>query len=192
MLIGVLGAFAIVGVLAFLVGRSVSDDPPGSSISESSPVRTLPIRGVKDFDPEGSDGTENPELTSLAIDGDLATGWRTTTYFNRSDLGGLKSGVGLIVDLGGVRQVTSVRVRLAGQPTDLSILAAPRSATRFPKDLTGLESVAAVNESGEDATLGLSGEVLTRYVVVWLRSVPEVDPERFAGEIREISVRGRS
>ena len=51
---GIVGAILIVSVLAFLAGRTTGGDDPGPSGS-SSAIRTIPISGVRDLDPEGDD-----------------------------------------------------------------------------------------------------------------------------------------
>ena len=189
-LLGIVGALVIASVMAFLVGRSTNDgaDP----IERTSPVRVLPIQRAGDFDPEGDNRSENPDEVRLAVDGDLATGWRTSTYLGAPELGGLKDGVGLVLDLGGPREVDSLRVRLDGVPTDFSIYASSSTTTRVPSTLRGLRLVAVLNDAGTDATVSLESGVLTRYVVVWLRSLPEVEDDQFRGEIREVVIRGRS
>ena len=191
-LIGVLGALAVLAVLGFLVARSMDDDGHSDSIDASSPVRILPARAAYDFDPEGSDKEENPTAAELAIDGDINTGWPTTQYFGRPELGGLKSGVGLVIDLGGVREVSTVRIKLSGQPTDISVYVANESVGRRPRTLSGLSNVATIDGVGEDTTVSLAKHSLTRYVVVWLRSLPEVDDGTFMGQIDEVIIRGRS
>lgn len=60
-----------------------------------------------DFDSTGGD--EKPELTSNAIDGDPDTAWNTFTYLT-SNWGGLKSGVGLALDMGETTPVSEVTV----------------------------------------------------------------------------------
>ena len=47
-------------------------------------------------------------------------------------LGGLKSGVGLLVDLGKPTEVGQVRLTLLGSPTSLQILAAPGATPAAP------------------------------------------------------------
>ena len=58
------------------------------------------------IDPEG-DGTEQNETARFAIDGDTTTYWRTERY-RSPDFGNLKSGVGLVIDLGGAAKVADV------------------------------------------------------------------------------------
>ncbi|MCD9154410.1 protein kinase family protein [Aeromicrobium duanguangcaii] len=191
-LLGLVTAIVLSGVLAFLVGReSGRQGDPFSQSAPDAPVRVLPVERVVDFDPQGGDGAESPDQTGAAIDDDPATGWRTSTYFGRADLGGLKDGVGVILDLGAVRQVEQVRLRLAGTPTDLSILTAPATTTTLPRSLDELREVATLNGATEDLSVALPRDARTRFVVVWLRSLPQVAPGEFRGEIRSVIVRGR-
>ncbi len=112
--------------IAFDIGRG-NDPGPSASATTAAPstptVTGSPVRVVKagDFDPEG-DGAENHREVGLAIDGDPATGWRTLTYRGSAALGGLKSGVGLVLDLGANHTVSSVQVTLVGAPTDARAL----------------------------------------------------------------------
>lgn len=189
-LLGIVGALFLIALLAFLVGRSTND--PVSPIDESSPLRVLPVQRVLDFDPQGEDRRENPGQAKLAADGDPATGWPTATYLGNPQLGGLKDGVGIVLDLGGTREVDSLRVRLHGQPTSLSIFAADEDVSSAPRTTRGLSQVAVLDDAGTDTTVSLQSGILTRYVVVWLRSVPEIEQGKFRGQINEVIVRGRS
>ena len=58
------------------------------------------ISHITDFDPFGNDTVEHPDLLSELNNGDPLTGWRTSRY-NSPNFGGLKDGVGLLVELGG-------------------------------------------------------------------------------------------
>lgn len=189
-LLGVVGTLLILSLLAFLGSRSAT--PSSDPIDSSSPVRILPVQRVIDFDPQGEDGRENRELTPLVIDGDPATGWRTSTYLGSPELGGLKDGVGVVLDLGGVREVTSLRLRLAGDPTDLAVFVAGDEMRRTPRSRSGLTQVATLEGAASDASISLPADTVTRYVVVWLTSLPEIGPGEFRGEIQDVVVRGRS
>ncbi|GAA3538569.1 hypothetical protein AFL01nite_27450 [Aeromicrobium flavum] len=191
-LLGLVTAVVLSGVLAFLVGREFGrEGDPYSQSAPDAPVRVLPVDRVIDFDPQGEDGSENAGQTSAVLDDDPDNGWTTSTYYNRADLGGLKDGVGVVLDLGSVRQVEQVRLRLAGSPTDLSILTAPPKTATAPRDLDDLREVSTINGATEDVSVALPRDARTRYVVVWLRSLPEISPGEFRGEIRGVTVRGR-
>ena len=78
---------------------------PGGPTASAEPVAGLVPTA---FDP-GGDGGEGNDEVGLAVDGDPATAWTTETYKTRA-LGGLKPGVGLIVDLGAARDVEEIVV----------------------------------------------------------------------------------
>ncbi|MET0468282.1 MAG: protein kinase family protein [Aeromicrobium sp.] len=189
-LLGVVGALVLLSLLGFLVSRT--EDRSVGPVDISSPVRVLPIQRAVDLDPQGDDGRENREQAPLAVDGLPETGWQTTRYLGTPELGGIKDGVGLVLDLGGAREVSSVRLRLAGEPTSLVIYTAPENTTRLPRTRSDLTAVATVDATGPDASISLPAGIVTRYVTVWLTSLPEVEPGVFVGEIRDVVIRGRS
>ncbi|MRK00008.1 protein kinase [Aeromicrobium sp. S22] len=189
-LLGVVGALVIVSLLAVLVSRSKEE--ASGPVDPTSPVRVLPVQRVVDFDPLGEDGRENGDQAPSIVDGKPSTSWRTSTYFGSPRLGGLKDGVGVVLDLGGPREVTSLRLRLVGDPTDIEIFTATDDTRRLPSSRRGLEQVAGLQGAASDASISLPRDTMTRYVVVWLTSLPEVAPGEFRGEISEVVVRGRS
>jgi putative peptidoglycan lipid II flippase len=189
-LLGVVGTLVLLSLLGFLVSRS--DEQPPEPVDRSSPVRVLPIQRAIDLDPQGDDGRENREQAPLAIDGIPETGWQTARYLGSPDLGGIKDGVGLTLDLGGAREVDSLRLQLAGAPTSLVIYTASESRARPPRARSDLTAVATVDAAGSDASISLPSGIVTRYVTVWLTSLPEVEPGVFRGEIRDVVIRGRS
>ncbi|MGZ4436338.1 MAG: protein kinase family protein [Nocardioidaceae bacterium] len=194
--VGGLIVLVVALVFAFNLGKG-SDTPSEASPSTgasaasggSSPAASGPVRiaSVSDFDPESSSGQENPQLAPLAIDGNPGTAWQTMTYYGRPDLGGLKSGVGLLLDLGKPTDVSKVTVTLQGTPTSLSLLAAPPGSGR-PTSVNGLTKVDSVDGAGTTATLQAAKPVKTQYLVVWLTSLPAASGG-YQGRVAEISVR---
>ncbi|GAA0199171.1 MULTISPECIES: protein kinase family protein [unclassified Aeromicrobium] len=192
-LAGIVMVLLIAAGLAFVVGRSTDEDAPVAGTTpggDRAAVETLPVVDVQDLDPQGEDGEENPEEVPLAVDGDPDTAWRTTTYFNRADLGGLKDGVGLVLDLGGPREVESVRVLLGGAGTSLSVYASSPGG-EVPTRLADLQRIAALDDLGSDVTVSFPEGTYTRRIVLWLTRLPEVRPGDFQGEVREVTVQGR-
>jgi serine/threonine protein kinase len=187
----VIVAVAVVFALNLGNGRGPTATGPTTSRSASpSPVAStpIPIKGVTDFDPEADPPEENPDLAPLAVDGKPGTAWTTVTYQGNPKLGGLKSGVGLLVDLGKPLAVGGVRLTLLGRPTSLQILAAPRGAQSAPSNTDGLTRVASADNAGHRVRLPFRKPVTTRWLVVWLTSVPPV-PGGYKGQVAEISVR---
>jgi serine/threonine protein kinase len=192
--LGFLLVLLVSTVFAFSLGSGgrSSDDPsaePTPSPSSQQPVEPVEIAAVSAFDPDGGGplDDENPELVPLTVDGDPATAWRTSTYFDGPVLAPFKSGVGLLLDLGRATEVSDVAVTLAGGPYDLQLLAAPRSASA-PAGVAGLTTVDTV--SGLSGRVELTGDdpVRTRFLVVWLTALPQVSGG-FQGNVAEVVVR---
>lgn len=166
-----------------------SGNPPPSSLSP------IDVVAATSFDPppDGS-GDENPEEAPLAIDGDPATSWNTLVYYGAPTFGS-KSGVGLVLDLGEPTPVSSVQVTLIGSPTTLQLRAAPAGATVPPTAsaddyrLVQTRTAAGTTAADTTATFTLDTPVNTRFLLVWLTSVPPVTGG-FEGKVAEIQVLG--
>lgn len=164
------------------------DQGQDSGAAAAAPLRPVKIAAVKDFDPYGSPQEENPDLASEAIDGDSSTAWRTMTY-NTADLGRLKPGVGLMLDLGGDRRLREVTLRLGGEPTSVHLLAAPPGTDSMPTSNSDLTDVGSKDGAGTTATIRLRRPVTTRYLAVWLTELPSTG-DGYRGEVAEVSVKG--
>ena len=184
----------VAAVFVFNLGRgsgsapTAEQSPSGSpSASATTSSTKVPIAGVTDFDPQGTPPEEHPNLTQLAIDGKPGTAWQTMTYRGNPKLGGLKNGVGLLVDLGKPVRVGEVHVTLLGSPTSLEILAAP-GAQAAPSSTDGLTTVARADNAGPSVDLLLHKPVTTQWFAVWLTSLPSA-PGGYQGRVAEVSVR---
>ncbi len=138
-----------------------------------------------DFDPEGSPPRdENPELVPYAVDGDPGTSWITSSYLQQFGPGGLKSGVGLTLDLGSVKDVRLVEISVSGGSTSAEVYLGEEA----PTDVTGLEPVGSGTDE-ETIRVELDEAQQARFVTVWLTALPPVDSD-FRGEVREVVVSG--
>ena len=177
-------------IYAFNRGRSQNGEAssgPGATQS-SQPVKTTPLKlaGASDLDPYGDPPRENPDLAGLAIDGDVSTAWETMGYRQNFGAGGLKPGVGLVIDLGAVKDVGSVSVDVDTDPTSIQLFLA--SGAKAPTQVDAMEPVAKA--TSENGTLTLTPETAStaRWVVIWLTSVPQDGV--FRGRVSEVSVHG--
>ena len=164
------------------LGSTGSDEP--TKVAGGADVGK-PVTGLvaDDLDPQGDPPEENPDLVGAAVDGDPATAWRTMTYTQNFGPGGLKTGAGLTIDLGQVRDVREVVVTLVGAPTTVSLYLSDVKPTAV-KDLTP----AATETGDERLTVAFDTPVSGRYLTVWLTSLPAVEGG-FRGEIAEVAVR---
>jgi serine/threonine-protein kinase len=103
LLIGVVALLLVVGVVfaQFNKSDSTSAEPVTTTVVTTTPVMSGPVQitGIKSFDPQGDDQTENDEEATNVTDGDATTAWSTTCY--KSSTFGSKSGVGLVMQLNG-------------------------------------------------------------------------------------------
>lgn len=188
------GGLALAGwqlAAATLEETPVRDRPRGGSASPtasataSPPAAVLDVVEVSDFDPPPGDGEENSEQAPLAADGDPGTAWRTVTYFNRPNLGGLKEGVGLLLDLGSSQQVGSVALQLVGSPSDVRLFGAEERG----ESLADFTRLAKVNGAGSAVTLRPTEPAQARYLLVWLTELPADGVDAYRGGVAEAVVR---
>lgn len=158
--------------------------PTGTPGDGLAPVGIVSARA---FDPAGN-GEENDDEAANAIDGDPTTAWQTVTYATR-DLGQLKPGVGLLLDLGVVTEVSGVELELVGRGTDLQVLASDRTTVRAgAADPTrGFTVIGAVRGAGDQVTLRTVEPVSARWVLVWLTALP-VATDGYRGGVAEAVV----
>jgi hypothetical protein len=187
-----LGSWQLADALKSRGGHSANRTPNGQKSGQhtSAPPAAHAIRIVtaKDFDPLG-DGSENSELVPKAYDGNPSTYWQTSSY-TKADFGGLKPGVGLILDLGSAQRVTSVSVDFIGNTTSVDLMAAGRDATSMPSRLDDFTKVASA--TGAKVKLTPSSQLTARFLLVWLTKLPQTSSGSlpFRGSISEIDVTG--
>jgi serine/threonine protein kinase len=139
---------------------------------------SIPIAEVSAYDPEGSGGGENDELAVLAADGDPATEWRSETYASRS-FGNLKSGVGLIVEIGPSSTVSAVRVvsPVEGWAADVYVAEQPGSGVADWGPPVG-----SVGDAPGTAEVEL-GEATGSWVLVWFTDLGTNGNRMAVGEL---------
>ncbi|HMR49188.1 MAG TPA: murein biosynthesis integral membrane protein MurJ [Arachnia sp.] len=181
-------------------GTPTTSLSPSPSVAESPTPAAEPgplaIASVRDFDPEADGGNdeENPDQVGNVLDGDPSTGWETMRYLNHPTLGNLKPGVGIVVDLGQPREVSTVDLTLGGGggPTavELRVPAGDTASMATQEDWT-VVATRADTPTGK-TTFTLTEPVTTQYLLVYLTELPEMeDGTGYRGVITEIAVGGR-
>ncbi|MFC5823202.1 protein kinase family protein [Nonomuraea insulae] len=184
----VLLVIAAVGVGAWTIGRSLGSPgasqttsaSPKASTSASAEAQAVKPEKAKGFDPLG-DGDEKTDMAKLAIDGKPSTLWKTETYTS-ADLGRLKDGVGLLLDMGKSMQISDVVATLSNAPgatVELKVGDSP--------DLDSLKTVATEKNAAGKTTLSPEQAATGQYVLIWFTRVP-TDEGTFHGTIYEVVV----
>ena len=145
----------------------------------TAPATPPEIASLAPLDPEG-DGAENPELTPRALDGDSATYWRSRSYVDPEY--GMKSGIGLHVELEEETLVSAVTLDLMGEGGNVEIRATdPDTPTEG--------DVLASGSMGPDTTFTFDEPVETDELVLWFTSLPVADSDgRNRIELAELEV----
>ena len=103
MWVGVVAILLLVGVVfaQFNKSDSTSVNMATTTVAVTNPVVSGPVKitGIKSFDPQGDDKSENDNEANFVTDGNAMTAWSTTCY--KSSTFGSKSGVGLVMQLNG-------------------------------------------------------------------------------------------
>jgi eukaryotic-like serine/threonine-protein kinase len=180
-------AATTVGV-GLLVGGLEIGGPLGIRASQQeaqTEARPIEIVEAIPHDPPPGDGREHDADAPLAIDGDEATAWQTEGY-ETADLGGLKPGVGLILDLGEPLAVREVTIRSPTPGWAFELLRSD-NASSFDDPLPSAEG--DLSHRAEDATTIEVDGTRTRYLLVWITELVEVDG-RYRALISDVEVRG--
>lgn len=184
---------AVIGAVGWSIGQSVGKVPgttqsvpsftagPDGSGGAGEPGAVIPLKSVTAFDPPPGDGKENDDQIPLAHDGSTATSWDTSTY-TTANLGNLKPGVGLLVDLGSDVRVASVQIVFDGSPTGVQLRAGDAPAST----LSGYAVVSEQPHAGTAVTLPAGQS--HRYWLVWITSLPKV-PGGYRAGIAEMTFR---
>ncbi|MGN6472718.1 MAG: hypothetical protein ACTHK4_03590 [Mycobacteriales bacterium] len=186
---------ASVGIAAWTAGRDLGRVPGADRV----PAATFPqahghgVKGtrlvwstpptVTSFDPNGN-GSEDPGGVGLAVDDDPSTAWTTDVYRGSARFGGLKDGVGLLLDLGRPKTVDTARLLLSAPGADIELRAGPNP----PGKATDLPLVASRNASPASLTLQLGSRVRARYWLVWITSLPRSGKDTYSLGIDEIAL----
>jgi hypothetical protein len=198
-LLAVLALLSVIAMAQFLVKGAINKDQgSGTATGNSTPKASsappatnqkVTIVGAKDFDPPPGNGEEHPNDVKNTYDGKESTTWTTMSYKKRPDLGGTKKGVGIYYDLGALTDVSQVTVNLVGDSTNLELMVPKSDPSQPATTVSGWQSVAKADQAGSQAVLKPTSPTKTRYVLVWLTSLPqESDGNGYRGEISEVTI----
>lgn len=155
-------------------GDSTGDSPGRRQGGEHSVP--LAVQGAREFDPEGKG--QSPADVGNTYDSDKASFWRTKYYVDGPELK-IKSGVGIIYDLGSAKEVdgASLTLKYVGSYTKVELFAADSLAGGPVSSMTRLGSKKTTVTT---AKINVNKRVKTRYVLVWLTAMPWAPPDGFS------------
>ena len=166
-------------VLALLVaagaGLYIWRDSTGGNTGGSASAGPVRLLAVASYDPQG-DGAEHDERIALATDADVSTFWETEHYHSQ-ELGGLKDGVGLVLETRRSASLSKITVRSDTPGFTAQVEAGAASSGPF----------APVSDSrlvGSSTTFELRGRENVRYYLIW---ITDLAPDVNRADINEVT-----
>lgn len=184
----------VVGLIGVLI--NAGRNSTGPILGPRTPASTATsgpweIADATTFDPsaDGGNGDESPQSADEAYDGDPRTGWRTLQYRGDPQLGRLKPGVGLILDLGEQRSVGTVTTQVFGQGSTLEVRVPDDQAAETPPMDTAdsWRVVSTATDASGTLELTVDPAVRTRYVMLYFTRLAP-DGGEYRGGIDEVTV----
>lgn len=164
----------------------IADSPTPSAGSPAAPPKQLTIAGVTSFNPMGT-GPMHTDQLAFAYDNNPSTVWHTETY--RDNLPTLQRGTGLLVDLGAATSVSGVSVQFAGGDTTAELRVPSSTSGTAPTQLSDFGDPVA-SSTGSTADFRPTSPVHTRYLLIWLTSLPNDGAGGYQGQVAEVKVTG--
>jgi eukaryotic-like serine/threonine-protein kinase len=150
-----------------------------SPTAKATAQKLTPSRPLADNRGSHPDGAA-PQDLNKAIDSSKSSYW-TTQHYNSATYGGLRSGIGLVLDMGKTVTVSDVKVLMAtnGSPgtVELHIGDSPNSST---PQITSGDATGSFELDGKQAK--------GRYVTLWFTKLPYIG--EFKARVRDVAVYG--
>ena len=188
----VLAVVAAVTAAALALRPSPQASSPGSQSPSASHSAAPPAAILKPVSAQGLDETSAD--ASMAIDGSSRTAWKTQFYRGNPVFGGLKTGSGLLLDMGQQVRLSSVKV-LLGPTAGASVsIAVGNDGSTAQKSDANFRTVASTDNLPGGAHIFRSDSAATgRYVLIWFTRLPPEaggPPDQYEAEIFNIIMRG--
>lgn len=167
----VIGGIVLGGVIYAV--QNAKNHGTSEQATERGAVEIKPA-SVKSFDPSGGSGFRDKDGT-----------WTTQSY-KTADFGGLKDGVGLLVDLGEPHEVTSVSLPSATPGLAVALLAGDQAPSG---DVKGMDSADTATTKATDTTLSGADAGEHQYWMVWVTKLAQSEGG-FSASIATPVVRG--
>ena len=174
------------------VQASTAHASPAATSSASTTPSARPVAAqalapasVTAFGPAGPADGDNPQLAALAVGGNPAQPWFTQWYAT-PQFGDLKTGTGLLLDMGHSVTVSSVRLSLVSRSgADLALRAGSKPIP------TWLPQVATASNAGGAVQFQLGAPAHVRYVLIWFTKLPPDAAGTYQASVYKIIVQGQ-
>ncbi|CAK7287287.1 protein kinase family protein [Streptomyces misionensis] len=146
--------------------QTTDDGDKTAGQPKTTPIK---IQGGQEFVAKGD--AQSPGDVAKTYDGNPSTYWKTKSFNEGPSIAPYKPGVGIVYDLGSSTQLgtATLNLRYGGDHTTVELYAAD---SLNPPSLDSMTRIGTATTSGTTATVKVTKQLKTRYVLVWLTAVP--------------------
>ncbi|MFG1927535.1 protein kinase family protein [Cryptosporangium sp. NPDC048952] len=189
--LGVIIGVAALGLPNFGGGGDASPSGKPSASASAQQGGGGPVKVVRAtfIDGPGGDFAEDKNVDN-AVDGSPGTAWKTDQY-KSPKLGQFKPGLGLILDLGGEKSVSSVTIAFDHPGATFELRAGTEQPSSQPSDIGPYKVISpSQTASAASTTIKLDKAVSTPFLVVWITDTGTNSDGKYQVAISEITVKG--
>lgn len=153
---------------------------PAATKAAAPAITTLTPATAAAFGPAGTADGDNPNIASQAIDNSTSTDWQSNWYATAA-FGDLKSGTGLLVDMGSQVTIDQVTILLGAESGAILEL-------KTGDSLSSLSTRATATNAGGQVTLKV--KTTARYVLLWFTQLPPDGDGTYQISVYNITCKG--
>jgi transcriptional regulator with XRE-family HTH domain len=180
------GAGAAAGASSVPARGSASGQATAGTTAGAAATLPLPVASAAAFGPHGTADGDNQAQAGEALSGQASSSWPTQWYAT-AKFGGLKSGTGLLLDLGSTASVSSVKLVLSPAPGATVQLRVGSRAS-----LADLRTAKTARGAGGTVRLTFTVPVRTRYLLIWFTQLAPDGAGHYAETVSHVLVKGHS
>jgi serine/threonine protein kinase len=188
---------AAVAVTAWAISRSLhhsasagpSSNQQRSSSSGPAAAASVVLKptGISVYNLQGT--TDDPGEAQYALGGSSGKFWHTEYYLQYPQFGHLKSGVGLLLDMGSQVRLSQVNVQFGTSCCTHATIELGNSATG---PLSSFTPVASSTTAAGNTTFPVSSNATGQYVLIWITYLPPLpgQADAYQAQIYDVVVHG--
>ncbi|GGB22829.1 hypothetical protein GCM10011492_10830 [Flexivirga endophytica] len=154
-----------------------ASDSKSKTVKPQPTAKPLQIQRTTSY---GINGGDNSGQAAKATDGDQGSAWTSYDY-NTADGRGGGQGTGLLLDLGSVKSVDSLKIATSGGPSTIEIFVSDKIepvSTRDPETTLKGKGTQTAHLDGVDA----------KYITIWVTKLSKQDNGKFQEQINDVKV----
>jgi hypothetical protein len=172
-------------------GAAATSRPSGTSNGGAPQVINLNANQVRIVDPPQGTRSELDNADNM-VDGNSGTAW-TTEHYNEPNFGAHKPGMGVLINLGSKKSVSTVKVNFTVQGATVQLrygTSDPGSSSNGDKQIANTyKPIGDPVQAKTNVVLSVPAEIdPVQYVMVWITELPPADDGRYQVGISEIQV----